>query len=87
VIDERSGFEEYGVGIADWVLFKEQELRLRAPLPLRDVLKAFDVSPDEPAQLGRRLLRSGKSGGVLQGDLAMLGQRSAALRCVNVLAS
>jgi hypothetical protein len=65
VIDERRGFQKYGVHIADRVLLKKQELRLLAPLPFRDVLKTVDVPPNELAQLGRRLLRTGEGGGVL----------------------
>jgi hypothetical protein len=64
VIDERSGFKKYSVHIANWVLLKEQELRLLAPLPLRDVLKTVD-RPGEPrpcAQENRRA-RGRLSGG------------------------
>lgn len=54
------------------MLFKEQQLGLLAPLPLRNVLEAVDVPPDEFGQLGGGLLCAGEGRGVLQGDFAML---------------
>jgi len=43
VINERCRIQKDGVGFANGVLLKEQELGLLAPLPLRDVLEAVDI--------------------------------------------
>jgi hypothetical protein len=55
VIYKRSGFQKHCIHITNRMLLKEQELGLLAPLPLRNVLKAVDVPPDQLAELGRRL--------------------------------
>jgi hypothetical protein len=60
VINERCRLQKYRIDVANRVLLKEQLLSLLAPLPLRDVLEAVDVPPDQFGQLGRRLLSAGE---------------------------
>jgi len=58
---------------AERVALQESQMRLLAPLPLRNALKIVDVPADELGDRRRTLLDARERGRILEGDLTVPG--------------
>ena len=71
MIDQFRGGQGEGVALAERVALEELQMRLLAPLPLRDALKIVDVPADELGERGRPLLDARERRWILKHDLTV----------------
>jgi hypothetical protein len=87
VIYQFCGSQGECIAFAERVALQELQMRLLAPLPLRDALKIVDVPADELGERGRSLLDAVSADGSSSTTSRCFAQLTAAERCAKVRAS